>query len=109
MTAMLIYMTASDADEAKRVGRALVEARLAACVNVLPGMIPIFWWEGRVQEDSEAVLIAKTTAELVEALVAKVRELHSYDCPCVVALPISGGNPDFLDWIRTETQPAPPG
>lgn len=109
MTEMLIYMTAGDAGEATRIGRALVEERLAACANVLPGMTPIFWWDGEVQEGSEAVLIAKTTAELVEPLVERVRDLHSYDCPCVVALPIGAGNPEFLDWIRGETRPAPPG
>lgn len=101
----LIYMTASGAGEARRIGKALVEARLAACVNLIEGMRSLYWWEGAVQEDAEVVMIAKTRAALVEPLTAKVRELHSYDCPCVVAVPITGGNPAFLAWIVTETSP----
>jgi len=99
----LIYITAESTDEARAIGRALVEARLAACANVLGPMTSIYRWEGVVQEGEEAVLIAKTTASLVDALTAKVRELHSYDCPCVDALPVDGGNPAFLDWIVAET------
>jgi len=99
----LIYITAESTDEARAIGRALVEARLAACANVLGPMTSIYRWEGVVQEGEEAVLIAKTTASLADALTAKVRELHSYDCPCVVALPVDGGNPAFLDWIVAET------
>lgn len=99
----LIYITAANADEARAIGYALVEARLAACANVLGPMTSIFRWDGAVQEGEEVVLIAKTTAALVDALTAKVRELHSYDCPCVVALAVEGGNPAFLDWIASET------
>ncbi len=103
MNYSLIYITAADADEAKALGRALVEARLAACANVLPGIVPIFRWEGEVQEGSEAALIAKTRTDLVERVIELVKERHSYDCPCVVALPIEAGNPAFLDWIAEET------
>ena len=100
----LVYMTAETPEAARALGRALVEARLAACANVIPGMIPIFWWEGEVQEGSEAVLIAKTRRDLVEELTAFVKTRHGYDCPCVVALSIEGGNPEFLDWIGAETR-----
>lgn len=103
MTTSLVYMTTETVEEARALGRALVEARLAACANVIPGMIPIFWWEGEVQEGGETVLIAKTRSALVERLTAFVKERHSYDCPCVVALPIAAGNPAFLDWIADET------
>lgn len=105
MACTFVYITAEDVEEAKALGRALVEERLAACANVIPGTIPIYWWEGRVQEGAEAVLIAKTRADLVERLVEFVRQKHSYDCPCVVALPVTGGNPDFLGWIAAETVP----
>ena len=100
----LIYITTDGAEEARAIGRALVEARLAACANVLDPMTSIYRWEGAVQEGREAVLIAKTTAALVDAVTARVRELHSYECPCIVALPVDGGNPDFLDWIAAETR-----
>ena len=99
----LVYITAGSREEALRVGRALVEERLAACANVRGDVTSVYWWEGKLQEDSEAVLIAKTRAELVERLVAKVREVHSYDCPCVVTLPIQEGYDEFLRWIETET------
>lgn len=102
--ARLIYITTDGADEARRIGRALVEARLAACANIVDPMISVFWWDGAVQEGTETVLIAKTTAQHVEALTEKVREMHSYDCPCVVSVPIDGGNPAFLDWIAAETK-----
>jgi len=100
----LIYITTDGPDEARAIGRALVEARLAACANVLGPMTSIYRWEGAVQEGEEAVLIAKTTAALVDALTAKVRELHSYDCPCIVAVPVDGGNPAFLEWVAAETR-----
>ncbi len=104
MTFATIYITAASRDEALTIGRAVVEARLAACANVFPGITSVDWWEGTRQEDSEAVLILKTRQDLVDQVVAKVKELHSYECPCVVALPIAGGNKDFLDWISKETR-----
>jgi periplasmic divalent cation tolerance protein len=103
MSCSLIYVTAGSRDEALKLGRGLVEARLAACANVLDGATSIYWWQGALQQESEAVLVAKTRTELVEAVIAKVRELHSYSCPCVVALPITDGNAAYLDWIRAET------
>jgi len=104
MSAVFIYMTAKDKDEARTIGRVLVEERLAACINVLEPMNSMYWWEGEVQDDQEAVLIAKTKESLVDALVERVKALHSYDCPCVVALPIANGNPAFLEWVEKETK-----
>ena len=103
MTYKLLYVTAQTEDEAKAIGRSLVEARLVACANVIAGMTPIFRWKGRVQEGSEAILIAKTRAELVPAATRLIVEAHAYDLPCVVALPIEPGHQPFLDWIGTET------
>ena len=82
----------------------MVKARLAACANIVPAIHPIFWWDGQVQEGEESLLLLKTPEHLVEALTAAVKDLHSYDCPCVVALPIAGGNAGFLDWIAAETR-----
>lgn len=103
MSSCLVYMTAGSAEEARAIGRALVEARLAACVNIVDGMTSLYWWEGEIEEGSEAIVIAKTREALVDALTEKVRALHGYDCPCVVSLRIGGGNPAFLDWIEAET------
>ncbi len=105
MQACWVYITTSSADEARRIGRKLVEDRLAACVNILESMHSIYWWEGQVQDGQEAVLIAKTTQPLVPALTERVKALHSYSVPCVVALPIVAGNGEYLDWIFRETRP----
>jgi len=106
MAALFVYVTAGSLAEAREVGRALIEARLAACVNLLPGMRSMYHWQGAVQEDEEVVLIAKTREALLDRLVETVRRVHSYECPCVVALPVAGGNPAFLDWIAEETAAA---
>lgn len=102
-SATLIYMTTGSMDEAKAIGAGLVERQLAACVNILPGMISQYRWQGAVRSDEETVLIAKTRTDLVDALTAHVLSVHSYDCPCVVAVPIQDGNPAFLQWIVDET------
>ena len=104
----LLYMTAGSMEEARKIGRALVEERLVACVNLIDGMKSIYWWEGAVEESSEVVMIAKTTAGRVGAVVERVRDLHSYSVPCVVAVPIESGNPDFMKWIARETASAVP-
>ena len=104
MDVRFCYMTTGSREEARRIGRALVEERLAACVNILPGMNSMYWWQGAVQDEQETVLIAKTRAALVPRLTERVRALHSYSVPCVVALAIEGGNPAFLQWIEDETQ-----
>lgn len=102
--ARFVYITAGNVDEALGIGKALVEARLAACANVFEGMRSVFRWVNQVQTEQEAVLVLKTRVDLINAVTNKVKELHSYDCPCVVAFPITGGNQEFLDWIDTETQ-----
>lgn len=99
------YITCGNQDEAERLARALVGERLAACVNLLPGMRSWYWWEGRIDETAEVVLIAKTTVANMDAVVARVTTLHSYTTPCVVFLPVVGGNPPFLDWLRGEVPP----
>ena len=103
MTYKLLYVTTETEEEAKAIGRSLVEARLAACANVIGGMTPIFRWKGRVEEGREAILIAKTSADLVPAATRLIVEAHGYDLPCVVALPIEPGHQPFLDWIARET------
>jgi len=101
--AISVYMTAGSADEAKRVARALIESRLAACVNILGPIESVFYWDG-VQQEQEVALIAKASAADFDALSAKVREVHSYECPCVVAWPISHGDSEFVKWIGEETR-----
>jgi periplasmic divalent cation tolerance protein len=105
MTLSLCYVTAGSRAEALAIARTVVEERLAASANVLDGVTSIYWWQGALEQASEAVLILKTRTELVERLTARIRELHSYECPCVVALSVFAGNPQYLDWIAAETQP----
>ena len=103
MDPIFVYITAASEDEARRIGRALVDEQLAACVNILPRMESIYRWENRVETAAEAVLIAKTRKALFEQLAERVRGLHSYSCPCIVAWPLTDGAPAYLDWIREST------
>jgi periplasmic divalent cation tolerance protein len=100
-----VYVTAATEAEAARIGEGVVRERLAACANVIGPIRSFYWWEGKVQDEREALLVLKSRDELIEPLVARVKALHSYTCPCVVALPIERGNPDFLRWIGEETRP----
>lgn len=104
MKCNFIYITAKNRSEAKRIGETLVRERLSACVNIISGMNSIYRWEGEICRGSEAALIAKTRSALVPGLIKRVKALHSYSCPCIVSLPITGGNKDFLKWIHTETR-----
>lgn len=104
MAICFVYVTARDKAEALVIGNALVEERLAACVNVFDGMTSVYRWEGKVEQATETVLIAKTKADLVEELIERVQRLHSYTCPCVVAWPIENGHAPYLDWIEQETR-----
>ena len=101
--ALFVYVTVGDRERALAIGGALVEARLAACANVIDGMESVYRWQGKVEHAREAILILKTRSEQLDALTESVTALHDYDCPCVVSLPITGGNPAYLDWIGEET------
>ena len=105
MDISFIYMTAGDIAEAKKIAGELVASRLAACVNILDNMNSVYMWQGELQENSEVVLIAKTTRARVPQLVEKVKSLHSYDCPCIVSLPVLDGHQPFLEWIEAQVKP----
>ncbi len=98
-----IYITAKDESEARSLGQILVGERLIACVNYFP-VRSIYWWQGKVEQSGEMALIAKTRAELVDRLIQRVKELHSYEVPCIVSWVIEKGNPAFLDWIGESTE-----
>ena len=101
-----VYMTVGSIEEAKNIGQKLVEKNMAACVNLLENMTSIYKWENKLEEGQEVVMIAKTRKTLMPKLIETVKTHHSYDCPCILELPIQGGNPDFLSWIETETADA---
>ncbi len=95
-----VYIVASSHDEAGVIATALIEEKLAACVNVFSDIHSIYRWQGRVEHADECALIAKTPADKFEAIQKRVKELHSYQCPCVVAWPIVAGNEEYMNWIK---------
>lgn len=103
MGPLMVYLTAKDEAEAKMIARTVVEERLAACANLLGAIQSIYQWKGEICEDTEVALILKTSNDRKIELVARIRELHSYETPCIICLPITDGNPDFLNWISEET------
>ncbi|MDX1649349.1 MAG: divalent-cation tolerance protein CutA [Myxococcota bacterium] len=98
----VVLITAPDADTGARIARALVEERLVACVNLVPGVRSIYRWEDAVQDDAEVLLVAKTASGRARALADRVREVHPYDVPEVLVLPVEGGSAPYLDWVREE-------
>jgi len=104
MTECMVYITTSSMEEAEIIGRNLVSRKLAACVNIVNNMKSIYHWEGKIETGEEVIMIAKTKKALVNEIIESVKTLHSYECPCIVAVPIIDGNEDFLKWIRNETK-----
>lgn len=103
MSTFFVYVTAADEAEAELIAQTVVEERLAACANLLGATKSVYWWEGKLCEGEEAALVLKTSNDRKFALIDRIKELHSYDCPAIACLPIADGNPAFLDWIEQET------
>ena len=97
--AVFVYTTFPSVVEAEKTGRALLERRLAACVNILPGMVSHYWWQGTIERGEEAVMIIKTRASLAEAVCAAVKEMHAYDTPAILVIPIESVDQTYLAWI----------
>ncbi|MFO0753602.1 MAG: divalent-cation tolerance protein CutA [Thermodesulfovibrionales bacterium] len=104
MEALVVYITAPGEEEAVKIARTLVEERLAACVNLVKGIRSLYRWEGKIEDDSEVLMIAKTRRELFASLQQRVKELHPYSVPELIALPIVGGSPDYLCWLHDATK-----
>lgn len=98
-----LYITVPSCEVAAKIGRTLIEERLAACVNIISGMHSIYRWQDKIEAATEVVLIAKTRAALFEEIEKRITELHPYDCPCLVAWPIEAGHQPYLDWLANET------
>jgi periplasmic divalent cation tolerance protein len=101
--AVFVYTTYPSIVEAERAGRALVERRLAACVNILPGMVSLYWWQGQIDRGDEVVMIIKTRASLAEPVRAAVKDMHSYTTPAILVIPIETVDPAYHAWIEAET------
>lgn len=100
MGAVIIFITASNMEEAEKISNSLLEEKLAACVNILPHVNSAYWWKGKIEKSIEVMMIAKTTGELVENIIERVKQLHSYEVPETVAIQITDGNKDYLKWIN---------
>lgn len=99
---IVVFITTRDAEEAEKISKALVKRRLAACVNIVPEVSSRFWWKDKLEESKESLLIVKTKGSILPEIAKAVKKLHSYSVPEIIALPIVGGNQDYLDWIDSE-------
>jgi periplasmic divalent cation tolerance protein len=100
---ILVFITALNEDEAAKIARILVEARLAGCVNIIKNIRSIYSWQGKIEDEAEVLMIVKTQKPLFNALMKKVKELHSYTVPEIIAMPIIEGSEDYLKWLREVT------
>ncbi len=100
-----VYVTTGSDEEALKIARAVVAERLAACANILGPVTSVYEWQGEMREEGEVALLLKTRREHFDRLADRVRALHSYDCPCIVAWPIEAGTSDYLAWLRGQTEP----
>jgi periplasmic divalent cation tolerance protein len=102
--AVFVYTTYPSVVEAEQAGRALVEKRLCACVNILPGMVSLYWWRGKIDRGEEVVMIIKTRASLAEPVRAAVKQMHSYSTPAILVLPVENVDPEYHAWIVAEAR-----
>ena len=100
----LVYTTASNKKEAVKIGEKIVGMRLAACVNIFDGVSSCYWWEGKQEKTKEAVLVLKTRRALLPKIEKAIKKLHSYSCPCIVALPAVYVSRDYAKWVERETK-----
>ncbi|MHC4849980.1 MAG: divalent-cation tolerance protein CutA [Planctomycetota bacterium] len=97
-----VLLCTAPPEQAESVARALLERRLVACVNIVPGARSLYWWQGKLEDERESLLILKTTADRVDRLIEALKDVHPYDTPELVSLPVEKGNPPYLDWLRGE-------
>jgi periplasmic divalent cation tolerance protein len=96
----IIYITTSGSQEARKIARTLLEEKLVACANIIPRIESLYWWQGEIEEDEESLLLVKTSSKQVDTVIERVKEIHSYDIPCVVEIRIDKGSEDYLHWLE---------
>ncbi len=106
MEPVMLYITTANRQEANMLVHELLGKRLIACANIADHIESFYWWQGEIEQKPESIIVAKTLAAHVDKVVTHVNSLHSYECPCVVCVPIVGGNPAFIDWIGKQTSSA---
>lgn len=99
---ILVYITCANFSEAQNIAQALLTNKLIACANLIDKIYSMYWWNEQIQQDSETIIIAKTQKALFENLINEVKKIHSYNCPCIISVPIEGGYKPYLDWIEKE-------
>jgi periplasmic divalent cation tolerance protein len=104
MESIRVVLVSVPRDEAREMATAIVEERLAACINIVPRIDSVYWWDDKIETDSESLMIIKTTAGRIEELIEYIEENHPYDLPEVLALPLTEGLPDYIAWIKEETE-----
>lgn len=102
----LVYITTQSSEQAKEIGRKIIEQNLAACVNIIPGMTSFYRWKGKIESDEEAILLVKTHTSKIKSLTEFVKKTHSYDCPCIISLTLAEGegNEEYLNWLISESK-----
>ena len=100
----VVFVTASNIKEARKIASVVVKERIVACVNIVKKIESIYWWQGKIEKSTEMLLIMKTKISLSKKLIKKIKSLHSYTVPEIIFLPIIEGNPDYLKWIEKETK-----
>ncbi|MDI9623359.1 MAG: divalent-cation tolerance protein CutA [Methanothermobacter sp.] len=98
----MVYITTSGLEESEKIGKILVKERLAGCVNIIPSIRSFYWWDDKIEEDEESILIVKTIEENVKEIIKRVKALHSYENPCIIHIPIKGGSEDYFEWLLGE-------
>ena len=101
---IVLFITTANTKEAQLISKVLLEQRKAACINIVPRVSSLFWWQDKLDSAQESLIIVKTKASLLNEIVSLIREIHSYDIPEIIALPIVGGNQDYLEWIGKEVK-----
>lgn len=100
----MIYITTSGEEESKQIAKTLLEERTVACANIIPSMKSFYWWEGEIEEDTESILILKTRSDKLDTLIKRVKDLHSYELPCILEISIQDGSEDYLKWLEDSLQ-----
>ena len=98
----MVYITTSGIEESERIANILLEEKLAGCTNIIPSITSIYLWKGEIEADSESIIIAKTKLDRIEDIIKRVKEIHSYDIPCILAIPVIQGSMDYLEWLESE-------
>jgi periplasmic divalent cation tolerance protein len=103
----VVFVTCKDDVQARQIGESLLNKKFIACVNIIKGVTSLFWWEGKIDQAEETLLVLKTEARLVAQIIREVKALHSYSVPEIIALPIIGGSSDYLKWMSKEVKTSP--